>query len=615
MTHACQRTILVGGIAILMVASPAWAQLQIGDNASMNLNGDVSFGYSGAYSNYTGSSHTISPSGNADLSGYYYNPSFLSFDVRPFYNESRANSSYQSMFRAGGVSADASVFSGSHFPGTVSYSKMYNSQGSFAVPGTADLTTRGNSSTLGLGWGIQIPDYPRVAFQFVDSNNDSSIYGTDSDATFKNKLFSVNASDEVAGFNLNGGYHHTSVHALTPEFLANEGPTISDTTSNGFDGSATHKLPMRGSFSVGGGWSGINSVANGQKYSGTIDMANAGLGFQPVENLNLGVTGQYTNNLEGSIYQPFVTAGGVAPAPFLNYSTHSLDINSQATYSMPAQHLTLLGGFERRNQSGLYGSITSDSLNEIVSYGNVVRRGFLTITVGATQNIIGEINAPNSRGFFANTSYTRKYERWRVNGGFNYSHNTQTAFIGYTSSGYGYSAGLGRKIGTYYYWSANASVTKSRYSQGSGADTTSQNYSTSLSLKRFSVSGSFGKSDGTSILTPTGLTPITSPTPVTTPFPQIVFNAKAYSFGASTNPIHGLVLSANYSKSRSDTLADMASSLNKNASLNALLQYRLRQVWITGGYLRLQQGFSITGLPASSDSSFFIGITRWFTFF
>ena len=41
-----------------------------------------------------------------------------------------------------------------------------------------------------------------------------------------------------------------------------------------------------------------------------------------------------------------------------------------------------------------------------------------------------------------------------------------------------------------------------------------------------------------------------------------------------------------------------ASSLNNTEQMNAMLQYKLRQLWITGGYLKLPQGFSIIGRAA-----------------
>ncbi len=38
----------------------------------MNLSGNLSFGYSGRLLQLTASDHSLNPSGNADLAGYYY---------------------------------------------------------------------------------------------------------------------------------------------------------------------------------------------------------------------------------------------------------------------------------------------------------------------------------------------------------------------------------------------------------------------------------------------------------------------------------------------------------------------------------------------------------------
>ncbi|HTS37190.1 MAG TPA: hypothetical protein VMH04_16055 [Candidatus Solibacter sp.] len=602
------------GLMIALVIS-ARAQLQVGDNVSMRLNGNLSFGYTGDFSNVAGSDHTINPSGNADLSGSYYSPSFLSFDVQPFYNESRVNSTYQSAFQSTGVNGSASIFSGSHFPGSVAYSKTFNSQGTFAVPGVGDFTTRGNSDNLSIGWGIRIPDYPTVSFQFADGDNTSSIFGTDANATFHSKTFGVTANDTLAGFILNGGYRHNTVHSLIPEFLVGEGPQTSDTSSNTFDVGVQHKLPMHGSFSAAGSRSDLSAESSGDHYNTTIDTASSGVGFEPVKNLNAGVNATYTNNLEGSLYQSVITSGVVVPPALLNYSTHSLDINSQANYVLPALHLTLIASADRREQTLLGSSISSDSLDEMVSYGNELFHGFVNATLGFTQTSVNFASNTSSRGFLSNLSYTRKLRRWNLNGSFNYSHNTQTVLIGYTSSGHGYSAGIGRKFGTSSYWSINAAGSKSTFSNSTGSDNFSQSYSTALSVRKFSVSGGYSKADGTSILTPTGLTPISNPLPGTVPVEAIVFNGKSYSFGASLTPVYGLVLSGSYSKTNSSTTSLSAASQNETQQLNTMLQYKVRKLWITGGYLKLRQGFSITGTPPSSDSSFFVGITRWFNFF
>jgi hypothetical protein len=109
------------------------------------------------------------------------------------------------------------------------------------------------------------------------------------------------------------------------------------------------------------------------------------------------------------------------------------------------------------------------------------------------------------------------------------------------------------------------------------------------------------------------LTPVTNPVPL--PLESVIFAGKSYSFGMSTTPIRGLVLSGSYSNTKSDTAADSAISANSTAQLNTMLQYKVRKLWITGGYLKLQQGFTISGQPPASYSSFFVGITRWFKFF
>jgi len=614
MLEVCKRVSLAATLlVVLLLAVGARAQLQIGENTSVNLNGNLSFGYTGDYSNVAGSSHGMNPGGNADLSGFYYSPGFLSFDVQPFFDQSRTNSTVQSVFQSSGVNSSVSLFSGSHFPGTVNYAKTYNSEGGFSVPGVGNFTTRGNSDNLALNWGIRIPDYPSISFLFTDGSNSSSVFGTNAPSSFHGKMFGVTASDRWAGFTFNGGYHRNSVHSLTPEFLAGEGPMTTDTLSNTFDFSLGHKLPFRGAFSAAASKSDINSDSGTDKFNGSIDTVSSGVNFEPVRNLNVGVNAQYTNNLEGTLYQSFITTGGILPTGLLTYSTHSLDINSQANYALPKLHLNFVASADHREQTLLDNSLSANSYDEMGTYSNDLLGGFINATAGVTQTELSAANSSSSLGLFGNLSYTRKVGNWSFSGGGNYSRNTQTVLIGVTSSGHGYSAGIGRKFAAYSYWSFNFVGTKLNFNDVAGSGTFAQSYSTSISLKRFSLSASYGKSDGTSFLTPTGLAPVTNPVPL--PLQSILFGGKSFSFGASTTPIRGLVLSGSYSSTKSNTAADSVMSNNSTAQLNTMLQYKVRKLWITGGYLKLQQGFSISGQPAASYSSFFVGITRWFKFF
>ncbi|HTR25779.1 MAG TPA: hypothetical protein VMI10_17525 [Terriglobales bacterium] len=612
MTDVCKRAILAS-LVLMTLAWPAWAQLQIGDDTSLNLSGNLSFAYTGNYSNLTGSTHGMTPSGNADLSGFYYSPNFLSFDIQPFYDQTRDNSTTRSVFHSSGVSSSASLFSGSHFPGSISYSKLFNGQGGYSLPGVGSLATHGNSDNLAIGWGINLPDLPRVGLQFTDGGSNSTVVGSNSESNFHNRLFGVNVADVWKGFNWSGDYHHDATHAEVPQFLVGTEPDISNNSSNTFSGSASHKLPLQGTFSFAASRANVSSESGGQHYNGSITDVGSGAEFAPVKNLDLGVNENYTTNVQGGLYESVLASGGVVPNALSDYTTHSLDLNIHASYVVPSIHLTFGATEDHRQQTVLGTSISANILSQMVTYGSQVFGGFFNADLVVTETQISQKGAANSIGQYETVSYFKNFRRWKVNGSFNYSRNTQTALIGYTSSGHGYSAGIGRRLSEYSFLSLNATANKATFGNSTGTDNSSQSYSASLTMRRFSLSGGYDKASGTSILTATGLMPITTPTPGT-PFETFLFNGKSYSFGASTSPIRGLVLSGNYSHTRSDTFAAVA-SLNKTAQLNTMLQYKVRQLWIVGGYLKLQQEFSITGQPAASDSSFYFGITRWFKFF
>ncbi len=120
----------------------------------MDLNALIQAGYTADYGNFVNSDHGFTFGGNASLTGSYYSPGFLSFTVSPYYNQSRLNSSSQSISDSSGVSASANIFSGSNYPGSISYNKSYNSTGIFGLPGFPNYTTNGNSDALNIGWGI-----------------------------------------------------------------------------------------------------------------------------------------------------------------------------------------------------------------------------------------------------------------------------------------------------------------------------------------------------------------------------------------------------------------------------------------------------------------------------
>ena len=212
------KNVAILALFILALTPRASAQLKRGET-SLNLNGTVSGGYSDDYSNLAGSDHSIVGAGTADMFGSYFNPNFLSFDIQPFYNQSRVNSTFQSLTAASGVNASARIFSGSNYPGSISYSTSFNSSGNFNVPGLANYTTHGNNDVLAITWGVHPEDLPSLNLSFSNGNNEYSVYGANARGTLHSDTFSVSSAYQVAGFSLNGGYQYSDSKTLTPEFL------------------------------------------------------------------------------------------------------------------------------------------------------------------------------------------------------------------------------------------------------------------------------------------------------------------------------------------------------------------------------------------------------------
>ena len=275
-------------------ALPAVAQLKVGETSS-TLSGTISTGYTGDYGNLINSDHSLSFGGTGTLSGYYYNPNFISFSVSPFLNQSRDNSAYQSISNASGVNFTSSIFGGSHFPGSVTYSKAYNSEGNFAIPGVANYTTRGNSDTFGINWAETLPDWPSLSASFQTGSSQYSIYGADGNGNTDSHSFGLRSAYMLDGFNLAAYFTLGGSHSDIPQIL--EGSTQSETATSsnrGYGFSAGHTLPMHGGFSSSFNSSYVNSDFLGASYHGTIDTLTGTASFQPTQKFHYSVSSDYS---------------------------------------------------------------------------------------------------------------------------------------------------------------------------------------------------------------------------------------------------------------------------------------------------------------------------------
>jgi len=607
---------------VLLLASPLLAQLQIGDNLNFNLNGTISANYSGTYGNEISSNHGFGFGGTAGLSGSYYNPNFLSFNVNPYFNQSRSNSDFGSVTDASGVTLSSAIFSGSHFPGSVNYTKAYNSTGSYGLPGISSFDTNSNSQSFGINWSANLPKLPglNVGYQMGDDNY--SLYGTNERGRNNFHSLFLNSNYTIAGFGLGGGASFGASNALIPQVIVGGKEAQSNSDTKNYTFSVSHRLPWSGSLSSSFSRSDLNSDYLGYKFDGTIDRWAANAGVRPTQKLSFSLGTDYIDNLSGSLFQTIVPgaqgggAGSGTPPPMATVTGQSQQSSGwnflfNSTYAF-ARNLQAQGEVERRLQFFEGKNYGSTMYSGGVYYTREIMGGYM----GSSLSIIDsrlDNSSQNTLGFSTNTNYSRRIGAWQAGGYFNYSQNVQTLLVSYTTSFYSFSGNVSRKFGRLY-WNAVASAGRSGLTAQPGSSSRGESFSSSIGTGRLNLTGTYSKSDGNSLASGGGLVQTPIP-PVVPPDLLVMYGGESYSFALSGSPIRRLSVSASYVKASNNLTNQGVVSQNDFEQENLFFQYRFRQVGLTGGYTRVVQGFSASGTPPSNVNSFSVGVYRWFNFF
>lgn len=600
---------------LLLLALPAAGQIQVGDNLKMNLNGVMTGGYNGVYGNQINSNHGLNFGGNGTLSGSYYDPNFLSFNLSPYYDQSRQSSEFRSLFNGGGFDFSTNIFGGSHFPGAFSYNRAWNSQGTFNMPGLADYTTNGNSQGLNISWSELVPDWPSLMVTFSDGSSNYSVVGSNQDGSNSFRNFSLRSGYRAAGFDLSAGYTLGTSNAEIP--LVSGDQTVQKVTSdnNTFLFTASHQLPMHGSFSSSFTRSDINADYFGSSYHGIVDTVNASAGVNPKPRWNASLSMGYTDSLTGSLFQNLLPGGGQTGAGGgifqSQQSSNSLYLTGVTSYALTSG-LQIQAEAQRRQQSYLGSSYGANTFGGGLTYTTGALGGFLSTSLNVADNYTDNVSG-NSLSFSTNVAFNRPVHLWMLSVDFSYAQNVQTYLITYMNSFYNYSGNVRRRFfDGRFVWSATAAGSRSALNNQPNTGNSSQSYSTSVGVRRITASAAFAKSDGFGLLGGSGV----QPPPGTIPADWIIlYGGTSESFSLSGSPIRNLSMGASFSRSRSNTATGGVGSWNKADQVNAILNYRVRKIMFTAGYGRILQSFSASGLPPGEVGSFFVGFSRSFNFF
>jgi hypothetical protein len=189
----------------------------------------------------------------------------------------------------------------------------------------------------------------------------------------------------------------------------------------------------------------------------------------------------------------------------------------------------------------------------------------------------------------------------------------QTLFDVYTTSTYRYGATAKRRFRGLQ-WVGTFNGSHSGIAQFEGNSSRTEGFSSSLLFSRYTLSGHYTRSEGTSILTSGGL--IEVPPGVPPPFLQlpILYDARSYGGGASVRPFRRAVISASYNKARSSTASSTLASGFSSTIFNSRFQYRLRKLDFEANFTKFEQSIGTGALPAVINS-YYIRFSRWFNIF
>jgi hypothetical protein len=591
-------------IALLLCTGTAGAQTAIGDNLKINLNGSLGAGYNGAFGNSDlDSSHSQGVTGIANLTGYYFNPNFLSFQFRPYYDRNQANSESQSITRGTGFGGSVGLFGGSHFPGSISFGKDFSSSSEFRVTGVPSLAADSSGQSFAINWGALVPHMPTLLASYsIGSSKASYLESMESESSSRN--LSLNSGYQVWGFQLNGNLSHLSNNSTTPLFLTSE-TLHSGGAGTSYSVTAQHSLPLKGG--IGLGWS-HSSFTNDDGSEWTTTSYSAGTSFSPWRRLSLFQNASYVTDLAAAFSQS-VLNGSVPVNLQLEHGTSGVSFSSGASYLL-GRGLTVGGHFTHRVQWYTGTRYQDTQFGGNLNYNHASRLfGFLYFGFGLvdTASKVGN----DGVGLNANVGMNRNFGHWDTAADFTYSQNLQTLVTIATTSSYNYGGSVRRKISTELNWGGAYRASHSGIVMQAGTGNSAHSFSSSLHWRKYNFGGSYSQSNGTAVFTSSGELTANPFAPFVTP-DFLLFNARSMSVNASTNLFRRMSLGGGYARFTSSTTRTGVGTFNSGERYNVRTEYRLRKFSLTGGFNRSTQTVSsVVGGPRLVNA-YYVSFSRWF---
>lgn len=606
---------------LLLLVPAALAQLQVGENTTLKMNGIASLGWNSVYDGIDTNSLAYGFSGN--LSGDYYDERFLNWSVNPFINQSRLNSNYNSTSTASGVTAQANLLNNSRTPMQFTYAFDRNSEGTFNVPGsTGSYQTVGNGQAIGVTAAYLPEDWPSIQASFNRSGSSYEVIGNPGGGSGHSTAFGLSSGYDLWGTNLFGLFSMVFNNTDTPRFDEPGATLKTDGNQNNLQFGASRRLTNWSSGSVSVGRSHLNANYEGEQVKATYDNVSALLSAQPMKRLSLNFHTNYSSNLSAQFLSNILTGANGLAAPNesqgLSFTSSFLTYGLTSGYTI-ARNLTATGYINRQvqGQQGLPDT-TSTTMGTGLVWSHKILGGSLGAAygVGYTFTPIRLANQQTHDQSFvgqnASASYTRRVMGFSASASGSYGHSLTTLLVGYTQTNYSANVSLSRSVA---YWTVtgSASYNKAKVDTLSATDSSAQSYNLSLSHRRLALSGHYSLSHGSGLQVGNNIVP----NPVPGPLPEflILFDGRAYGGGISYTPRRRWTMSGSYSRLSYDSKSIVSASNNMSEQFYFTTQYNFRQMWLNAGFSHVSQGFGTGTVAPTTINTAFFGVSRRFDFF
>jgi hypothetical protein len=598
----------------LLVALPASAQVKIGENLSVGMDGTLGFGYGADYASGQSSSTGVALSGMGSLHGYYFDPRFLTFTVSPSYNRSQSNTQGEggSLTNSSSIGVNFGIFGGSHFPGSISWTKTFGSSGTYQAPGVQGFVTRGDTTNLSVGWSALVPNLPPVSFNYNQQSSNSTIFGSSQEDHSTSRSFNVQSNYRWHGWPINGHLGEIFLNSGTPSFFSSGGETSGGGESAlNASISTSHKLPMNGGLSMNYGYGRFSGGPAGDKVGGSDDGFAISAGFLPWRRFSTQFQFQYQGNLQSQVENQLVSAGSVAPQVNLGSNSHTLSFSNSDSLYLP-HNFSLAFNASRIQQVVYKTNVAEDSYSVIANY-RFQKPLWGTMLFYAGVNDLASNGQNQGASLNSGANFSRRIKAWELSGNFSYSQGVQTVVALITTSNYSFNAGVARDLTRRLRWFANFNEFHSGFSQTAGISNYIRGVSSSLLYRNFALAANYSESVGASLITANGLiaTPGGIPTSLLGSNQYLQSTGKSYSVSTSGVLRHVIVAGA-YTHTEELTSAPSVNTDNLSSVYFVNASYPWRKMGFTAGFSHISQSVGAPSGAPANYSSYYIGIQRWF---